>query len=67
MCSLAYAELLFIDLWRIHQTDHWKGVMFYYRVRDKHGNVTRDVCKLFTDVCPHCIVVISRRKPTAGI
>ena len=62
-----YAERLFIDLWNIHRTDHCKGVTFYYRVRDKHGNVTRDVCKLFTDVCPHCIVVISRRKPTAGI
>ena len=29
--------------------------------------MTREVCKLFTDVCPHCIVVMSRRKPTAGI
>jgi hypothetical protein len=57
----------FIDLWNIHQTDHCKGVTLYYCVRDKHGNVTRDVCKLFTDVCPHCIVVMSRRKPTAGI
>jgi hypothetical protein len=62
-----YAERLFTDLWKIHQTDHCKGVMFFYRVRDKHGNVTRDVCKLFTDVCPHCIVVMSHRKPTAGI
>jgi hypothetical protein len=29
--------------------------------------VTRDVCKLFTNVCPHCVVVQSCRKPTAGI
>jgi hypothetical protein len=62
-----YAERLFIDLWNIHQADHCKGVTFFYRVRDKHGNVTREVCKLFTDVCPHCIVLMSRRKPTAGI
>ena len=62
-----YAERVFIDLWKIHQSDHCKGVMFFYRVWDKHGNVTRDVCKLFTDVCPHCIVVNSRKKPTAGI
>ena len=62
-----YAERVFIDLWKIHQSDHCKGVTFFYRVRDKHGNVTRDVCKLFTDVCPHCIVVNSRKKPTAGI
>ena len=62
-----YAERVFIDLWKIHQSDHCKGVTFFYRVWDKHGNVTRDVCKLFTDVCPHCIVVNSRKKPTAGI
>ncbi len=62
-----YAERLFIDLWKIHQSDHCKGVMFFYRVQDKHDNMTRDVCKLFTDVCPHCICVISRRRLTAGI
>jgi hypothetical protein len=62
-----YVERLFIDLWKIHQADHCKGVTFYNCVWDKHGNVTREVCKLFTDVCPHCIVVMSCRKPTAGI
>ena len=62
-----YAERLFIDLWKILQADHCKGVTFFYRVRDKHGNMTREVCKLFTDVCPHRIVVNCCRKPTAGI
>ena len=62
-----YAEWLFIDLWKIHQADHCKGVTSVYRVWDKHGNVTREVCKLFTDVCPHCIALNCRRKPTAGI
>ena len=62
-----YAERMFADLWKIHQSDHCKGVTFYYRVRDIHGNVSREVCKFFTDVCPHCIVVQSRRKPAAGI
>ena len=63
-----YAERLFTDLWKIHKEDHCKGTTFYYRVRDTHGNVTREVCKLFTDVCPHCLVVFSsRKKPTAGI
>ena len=62
-----YAERLFADLWKIHKEDHCKGTTFFYRVRDTHGNVTREVCKLFTDVCPHCIVVQSRKKPTAGI
>ena len=44
-----------------------QGCYVFYRVWDKHGNVTREVCKLFTDVCPHCIVVYCRKKPTAGI
>ncbi len=65
--QLTYVERLFIDLWKIHQADHCKGVTFYYRIWDKHGNVTREVCKLFTDVCPHCIAVHSHRRPTAGI
>ena len=29
--QLTYMERLFIDLWKIHQADHCKGVMFYYR------------------------------------
>ena len=62
-----YAERLFIDLWKIHQADHCKGVTFYYRKGAKHGNVIREVCKLFTDVCPQCIAVMSHRRPTAGI
>ncbi len=33
----------------------------------EHGNITREVCKIFTDICPHCIIVLSRRKPTAGM
>ncbi len=62
-----FAERLFTDLWKIHKEDHCKGTTFYYRVWDMHGNMTRDVCKLFTDICPHCVVVQSRKKPTAGI
>ena len=63
----SYAERLYADLWRIHKEDHCKGITFFYRVRDKIGNVTREVCKMFTDVCPHCVAVLSRRKPVAGI
>ncbi len=37
----SYAERLYADLWRIHKEDHCKGITFYYRVRDKIGNVTR--------------------------
>ena len=63
----SYAERLFIELWRIHKEDHCKGIMFFYHVRDKHGNVMRDVCKMFTNVCPSCISILSCRKPRAGV
>jgi hypothetical protein len=62
-----YAERLFADLWKIHQDDHCKGLSFFNRVRDRHGTITREVYKMFTDVCPHCIIVLSRRKPSAEI
>jgi hypothetical protein len=62
-----YAERLFTDLWKLHKVDHCKGTTFYFSVRAAYGNVTRDVCKLFTDVCPHCVLVQSRKKPKAGI
>jgi hypothetical protein len=62
-----YVERIFADLWKIYKEDHCKGMTFFNHVREKHGNVSRDLCKMFTDVCPHCITVLSRQKPTAGI
>jgi len=62
-----YAERLFVDLSKIHKDDHCKGTTFYKRVQETYGNVTRDVCKIFTDVCPHCVLAQTRKKSTAGI
>ncbi len=62
-----YAERLFTDLWKINKDDHCKGMTFYNHVRKTHGNVSRDLCKMFTDICPHCIIVLSCLKPVAGI
>jgi len=62
-----YLERLFSDLSKIHIQDHCKGNTLFTRARDRHGNITREVCKIFTDVCPHCVKVLSRNKPTAGI
>ena len=62
----SYAKRLYADLWRIHKEDQCKRITFFYHMRDKIGNVTREVCKMFTDVCPQCVVVWSRRKPAVG-
>jgi hypothetical protein len=62
-----YVERLFADLLKIHQEDHCNGNTLFACARDWHGNITQEVCKMFMDVCPHCIKVLSHRKPVAGI
>ena len=62
-----YAKKLFAELWKIHQVDHCKGNTLFTYARDCHGNIRCEVCKIFTDVCPQCVKVLSRRKPVAGI
>ncbi len=27
----------------------------------------RDICKMFTDVCPQCIAILSHQKPCVGV
>ncbi len=46
----AYAKKLFADLWKIHQDDHCKGLTLFSRAKEHCGNVTRELCKMFTDV-----------------
>ncbi len=62
-----YAENLFANLLKIHSADHCKGTTFFKQVKDRHGNVVRYICKMFTDCCPHCIALLSRKKPVSGI
>jgi hypothetical protein len=60
---------IFDDIHAIHTTgnDHPKGRTLVDRVKKKHGpSIPNNVCKLFTDTCPHCIETMKRRKPTAG-
>ena len=63
----SYAERLFLDLWNIYHMDHCKGNSLFTHVKNRHGNITREVCKMFTDVCPQCVKLMSRKKPVAGI
>jgi hypothetical protein len=62
-----YIERVFSDLMKIHQVDHCKGNSLYGRARDHHGNITRELCKMFTDLSPHWVKLLSRRKPVAGV
>ncbi len=55
-----YAERLFADLWKIHQVDHCKGTTLFTHARNEYGNITREICKMFTDICLHWIKVLKQ-------
>ncbi len=59
----AYAKRLFVNLLKIHQNNH----CFFNCARDQHSNAAWELWKMFTEVCPHCVKVLSMRKPVAGI
>lgn len=63
----SYFERVFADLKLIHMPDHPKGDTFYKRVCEKHDNIPRRVCKLFTDTCRRCGEHAKTKKPTAGV
>jgi hypothetical protein len=48
--QLMYAERIFADLLKIHKVDHCNGVTFFKQAKEAHGNVTPNVCKMFTEV-----------------
>jgi hypothetical protein len=58
-----FIERVFADFLKIHQVDHCKGNSLFVHARDHHGNITQEVCKMFTDVCPHCVKLSNRKKP----
>jgi hypothetical protein len=63
----SYIERVFINLWKIHKDDHCKGGTIFQCARERHGNIPREVTKMFTDVCLHCINLSHRKRPIAGI
>ena len=58
---------MFSDLLTAHGTDHSKGRTLYARLGELVHNVPRDVCKMFTDLCPRCIQRHQRTRPVAGL
>jgi hypothetical protein len=62
-----YIMRVFIDLCKIHKDDHCKGGTIFSRAKERHGNIPREITKMFMDVCPHCIRLSQRKRPIAEI
>ncbi len=52
---------------RVHGQDHAKGQTLYARLGEQFENIGRELCKMFTDMCPICITQMKHSRPVAGI
>jgi hypothetical protein len=50
-----------------HGDDHAKGRSFHSRLQDVYCNISRQVAKVFADICPGCIMEQQRMAPLAGL
>jgi hypothetical protein len=59
---VAYTEIK-----RAHDQDHTKGLTLYACLGEQFQNIGRELCKMFTDMCPICITRMKCNRPVAGI
>jgi hypothetical protein len=64
---ITYFEHAFSNIRRAHREDHTKGRTLYGRVCDRIDNIGRNICKMFTDLCPICIHCQLHNRPIAGL
>jgi hypothetical protein len=64
---ITYFEHAYSNIRRAHGQDHMKGRTLYRRVCNQIDNICREICKMFTDLCPICIQHQLRNCPIAGL
>ncbi len=52
---IIYFEAAYTKIKRAHGQDHTKGRTSYARLGEQFKNIGRELCKMFTDMCPICI------------
>jgi hypothetical protein len=63
---IIYFEAAYTEIKRAHGQEHTKGRMLYARFGEQFDNIGRELCKMFTDMCPICITQIKCNWPVAG-
>jgi hypothetical protein len=64
---IIYFEATYTERKRAHGQDHTKGRTLYACLGEQFKNIGRELCKMFTDMCPICITQMKRNRPVAGI
>ncbi len=64
---IMYFEAAYTEIKRAHSQDHTKGHTLYACLGEQFENIGRELCKMFTDMCPICITQMKRNQPVMGI
>ena len=65
--QMTYLERVYSDIQRNHVVNHSKGRTLHSRISEVIDNISKEVCKIFTDSCPLCVERQARTKPVAGL
>jgi hypothetical protein len=64
---ITYFEVAYTEIKRAHGQYHTKGHPLYARLGEQFENIGRELCKMFTNMCPICITQMKRNRPVTGI
>jgi hypothetical protein len=64
---IIYFEAAYTEIKRAHGQDHTKGRTLYAHLGEQFENIGRELCKMFTDMCPNCITRMKCNQPVVGI
>jgi len=57
---------VFDAIHKIHHPDYYKGCNFHKKHKVQYSDITREICKIYTDTYHVCIKKIQRRRVTPG-
>jgi hypothetical protein len=60
---IIYFEAAYTEIKRAHGQDYTKGCMLYACLGEQFENIGRELCKMFTNMCPICITRLKRNQP----
>ncbi len=65
--SIIYFEVAYTEIKWDHSQDHTKRRTLYACLGEQFGKIERELCKMFTDMCPICITRMKCNRPVTRI
>ncbi len=64
---IIYFEAAYTEIKRAHSQDYTKGCTLYAPLGEQFENIRHELCKMFTNMCPICIIQVKHNWPVTGI